>query len=364
MDRAETKPAPRGPTVVIGGTVDEHLACSGCGYDLIGLKTADRCPECGAPIRTKVRFASGMTEAPTAYLARLAHGATALGFGGGGMLLWGLVLVHAPVIARLIPAAGVLLIAAGLWAWGAWRVLENRRTAPGEKANPETEWMGVRRMARWAALLWPLAAVLVFLGATIATSAAALAPVAVTPVLATPPPPPSGASGVFFAFAAGVWALAMLGMIPLALHMAYLSDWAQDYQLAMRLRGAPFMLIVSIPVLVLYRAIIPFLMGRWIPLFSWPAAFVLLGAITFCLWFVVIPVGQFVMLCHWARVNARSAIDRDRRAAANIVKRIEAGRAKPEPAPTKKGHRPAKPQGNYLAPGDGGTYDLGEPKPE
>lgn len=362
MSQAPTNPAPPRPTVVAGATVDQHLSCPGCGYDLIGLKVADRCPECGAPIRTKVRFTSGMTEAPTPYLARLARGATALGVGGGLMLLWGLVLVHVPAMARWIPTAGVLLAATGLWAWGAWRVLEDRRTAPGEKADPAKEWLGVRRVARWGALLWPLVGMLVFLGATVATSAVALAPVVSTPILATPTPPPSGMSGTLFLAAAAAWLLAMLSVIPLALHMAYLADWAQDYQLAMRLRGAPFMLIVSIPVLAIYRGIIPFLMGKWIPIFSWPAAAVLLGLISLCLWFVVIPVGQFVALCHWARVNARSAIERDRRASSKIVKRIMDAQAKPEKGPQRTGHRPATPQGNYLPPGEGGTYELGDPK--
>jgi len=62
-----------------GVALPEGRKCGNCGYDLTGLMSGGKCPECGTtitPPKSK-RLADNLTDAPLGYLKRLA-GAQAL----------------------------------------------------------------------------------------------------------------------------------------------------------------------------------------------------------------------------------------------------------------------------------------------
>jgi len=76
------------PAAVIDddGRLACDAACGECGYNLRGLGTGGRCPECGAPIAASLGGA-GLEEAPVRWLRRVHRGVTVLAFTYPAMLL-------------------------------------------------------------------------------------------------------------------------------------------------------------------------------------------------------------------------------------------------------------------------------------
>ncbi|NLF31829.1 MAG: hypothetical protein GX591_13200 [Planctomycetes bacterium] len=120
---AASPPPPQGGLVDPATLPPYELAistpCRTCGYDLHGLRTDGRCPECGTAVRLSLR--AGLEFAPPAYLRTL----------GRGMLLkvYGLVFVLAGAVIGGLGgsdeiaawAARVLVMAAALlWVPGTW----------------------------------------------------------------------------------------------------------------------------------------------------------------------------------------------------------------------------------------------------
>ena len=101
-----------------------------CDYNLVGLKTGDRCPECGLPIPILGAGAPGwvITDAGVAYLERFGLGAVTmavsvlmLGFG----VVW--TLAEFPWGNGYTEEMGVVVALAGLaWACGVWVITQPR----------------------------------------------------------------------------------------------------------------------------------------------------------------------------------------------------------------------------------------------
>jgi hypothetical protein len=150
-----------------------------------------------------------------------------------------------------------------------------------------------------------------------------------------------------------------VGMIPLAIYLSLLADWAQDAGLGMRLRVAPFALAVGVPLLALTLWLSPLMLGSWIPVFVAPLLAIVGVGFLVCLGFFVVPMFQFATLCSWAVNNSTTASDRDRGLSARLVRRIEDARAKDEPTAPVQYHKPSRPQGMVVPrSGSGQTYGL------
>ncbi|MDX2131006.1 MAG: hypothetical protein SFY69_03005 [Planctomycetota bacterium] len=362
------------PSAVSGAMViGEDRACARCGYNLRGLKPGDRCPECGTPIRIRRDAGGGMTEAPLSYLDRLALWSTVAIIGAGVCVASLLATIGASLGNPLLLAAlGLAALGAGAWGAGVYHVTGPREFGAPSPIDPVREWARLRLIARVSQFMWGGGFTILFAGVTVlhgvavrqaaAAAAAAAGGGAGAPVIA--PGPPVSAT-VLVALGLLVLVLALVGMIAALLYFAQLADWANDLSLATRLRAVPFVVVASVPVGVLFLFTLALVRGTARMIIIGPAVVITGGLFLACVGFIVVPLIQFMLLCQWARANSTRAMDRDRRSSAAIVRRIEGGQARdaPQPAPV-AGHRPARPQGNYIAPGSGGeAYDLA-PEPD
>jgi hypothetical protein len=273
------------------------------------------------------------------------------------------------VLALFLRSAGVVALAAavgyllaGLAAgWGTWRVCAPRVSGRPQTIDLSREWAGLRFAARWSQWAWTGAAVALLLGVTIAHGALPAAPAPG----AGPPPVPQAASWAY-TVAAFLALVGFAGLLPLAILLSLMADWAQDMNLAMRLRLAPFMLLISLPQGVCALWLGTFMRFTWVPLLVLPLLGVVGATFLFCFAFFAIPLWQFARMCGWALRNAGAASDRDRRMASRIMKRIEGGRARDTHEPGSI-HTPSGKvvgHGHRVEPtGDGETYDLAPPTP-
>ncbi|CAG0955143.1 hypothetical protein PHYC_00421 [Phycisphaerales bacterium] len=339
------------PVVIV-----EDRLCTRCSYNLKGLKTTDRCPECGNPIRPRQVGGGNMTEAPLPYLDRLATWA-GIGVAAAGvvfvMMLAGA--AFKPGNAALLATSGLTAFAALWWGYAVRVVTEPRRLGVASNINTETEWKRWRYLTRWSQWLWGVGFTLVFVAATALHGALALQNAA-------------GPSTTGFVMPAIVTASAMVGtaalllafagLIPTAVYLSFLADWANDISLAMRLRMAPFMLLISLPVGAFFMILLSMVRSTARMIIIAPAIAIVGAGLLVCLGFFIVPLIQFAILCHWARKNSTQALDRDRRASAAIVRRVEDGKAKDQPTPRVREGKPSRPQGLHMPATGGEGYDL------
>lgn len=336
--------------------ISEHRQCHRCGYDLFGLRSGDRCPECGVPIRFNPgRVGESMTEAPKGYLLPLAAAAWKLVIGSALGVALSVLLVFllrgksvlAPVAA--VGAAGSAL----MWWWGVMGVCKPRRTTQPTTVNLAAEWRWLRWLSRWSQAGWPAAYGLIVVGALLAVGYAKTA---------GPGAGPGPAASAYLIAGAVASVIGFLGLVPLAIFMSCLADWANDLTLGRRLRMAPFALAGSLPLGLIEIVLIMYSLGRARIVFIMPL--IVLFGLGFLLLFGYFSLAlyRFAALCTWAVKNSDAASDRDARLGVAIAKRIEEGLAKPgksEAAPAVRAPGPPVPIGE--------TYDLappGAPGPE
>lgn len=232
---------PRYLTRISGGRpVTHHEHCRKCRYDLIGLRTGQRCPECGAPID----FDTAMREdgahygpeviyrdpgpflaAPRRYLGWLAASLVALGLAGPAMAgaLAALVFWPRPVVAMAAAAC------AAVWGAACWAVAAPRRVAIATSIDGESESRGLRIGVRWTQWVW------MGVGAT----AVLLTLPGVVPGPASPPP---GVRLVVLLLGGMAGVVAGVGAAAVFVHLSNLMFWAGDTALASRLRECAWVL--------------------------------------------------------------------------------------------------------------------------
>lgn len=337
--------------------ITHDRACHRCAYNLKGLKTGDRCPECGTPIRVQRVGGGSMTEAPMAYLDRLAWWSTAgvvlLGATLGFMVAAGFMPSGSPITVFL---AGGAALTSGLWALAVYRTTEPRRLGEASTINTDEEWRGLRTWTRVLACAAPAGLAIAFVCATVAYGRAASAAAG---AVVTPSP--------FLAWCmVGAGVLLLAGFVGLFLTGAYwslLADWANDMALAMSLRAAPFVMLITVPVAALFVFMIGLARATARMIIVAPAIVIAGAGLLACLWFAGMPFIRFAVLGHWARANQVATLTRDRRASAAIVRRVEDGQAKDESLPAVPVHAPSRPQGAFLPRSGEGSYDLAPPEP-
>lgn len=291
--------------------LEAQAACGQCGYAMTGLRNAARCPECGHVLigTTRAAFAGGsMTEAPMAYLRTFVAGCWLLV--SGGILTF----IIAPVIrygAEQVEFAAFLAVTGlATWVWGVWLITQPRQLGKPSAINTQREWMASRQIARWAHVGVALGAALFALGQVMHSNAVAAwmnapgaANIAIGQLRAGAPPRTPlmwmlqvGGATLMLGGLAG---LAMLGV-----YMARLADWAQDVDLAARLRTAVCGMIGGPLLMVIFLWLVP--MTKFAPLIFLCLPLGYLGLIAFVLglgmfiWNTLV----FVDMGRWAMRNA------------------------------------------------------------
>lgn len=202
------------PTILI-----EDRACVGCGYNLKGLRTDGKCPECGRPIRkasSRLSKQDDMTHAPLPWLR--AFSASAQSAFWGYLLLLGLWIACAFVGSRVPVIWGVLGLPGLLFVWGVLGLTKPRPVMKSTVVSPAREWRVRRVAARVCALGW-----LVWAGGLAGRA-----------MIASPS----------FSHAAAGWmslagfAMAIAGLSVLLAYLSEIADWANDITLVFKLRAA------------------------------------------------------------------------------------------------------------------------------
>lgn len=212
----------------------ESASCSRCGYALSGLPEGIRCPECGTPsgIRPTVRFVDNLSDAPVSYLRRLRLGLLtqcfAMGLAAATMgysVYYGATRAGTLLVINNIEhiLAGAFFLSGVLWLVGAWVSTSARPT--GERTSPDM-LLDSQRLRRAA---WMTQA---FLPASIF-------------LIWTSQVGPGGVVGTVLAFVALLaMVAAAFSLIPIALYLSSIADWAGDAVLGDRMRNAAWVIAV------------------------------------------------------------------------------------------------------------------------
>jgi DNA-directed RNA polymerase subunit RPC12/RpoP len=275
--------------------IAEEWKCRKCGYNLIGLKTDARCPECGRLILDKKRgprFGDQMIDAPMSWLKVFRRGAGLLMAGGWimslGLLAWSWL---------RLPACGVVaMIGAGLWAFGSVLATRPRPKTKASLQDPVQEWRTLRPWGRWSQPFWAVA-----IGLTLGEQLSD----AISPELVW-------GSGICFA-------CAMIGCWPMLILISNLAFWASDTDLANRLRNAPIGLGIGLAIGVGVLSLIGdniagSLLGSLLFVAAWA------GPILVSLGYMLIALWQLWRMSSWVMLNQANAALRDDRLRARAMR--------------------------------------------
>ncbi len=223
--------------------IQDHTTCSGCGYDLHGLRIGNPCPECGRTIlapETRARN-DNLVYAPATYIRKLAIGFALMSVGvvalaASLMLLAG----PRPAVANLggtynmqVPImrfrgfisaeAGIitLLAAATLWFIGVLLVSGRRPVVGKPSILREKRWRKLSISARITQACLVGAPFVVLCGTLIAST---------NPIV----------HAIFLWTSVALLAIGMIGWWPTGLLASDLADWASDTDLETTIRYAVF----------------------------------------------------------------------------------------------------------------------------
>lgn len=212
-------------------------ACDQCEYNLKGLPTDGKCPECGASIRRRPTRTSGTMsqEAPTSFVNKLTLGFTLAMIGmlltSAGQLIvimYGvsnyMTYIFYPMNPKALVTAGMFKLPGALiWVIGISIIIAkrpNRESIIHDKTLDNDQF---RKAVLLVSIAWPIYALM-------GLAMARLNIAAVTPstALTIPISIVSVSSGM----------IAWVGLIPTCVYFAELGYWASHDHLAQRLRGA------------------------------------------------------------------------------------------------------------------------------
>lgn len=314
--------------------------CPRCGYDLKGLRSGDRCPECGSPIIAgpSSKFLlnrglrSSLTDASPDYLKRFALGSTLMMLAVAMAVLTPVLLIIAGAT-KMWALLLLVVVPFACWPWGVWMVTAPREPGISEGVDHVVEWRRLRFWTRITQCAWPLAALAwwgvtwyqaALKAATAATNAIAMG---TAPVGPAPTPPPAWLQTAFFSLGWPVWLTAFAGLPLLSLYLARIADWANDTELANRLLMSAWGIVAG-PLLALVGWVV-------IPAFGPPgilfigAMFGNLGLVLFILCFgqMGLAIFQCWNVARWAVENNAESFARDQRVAerarrASTVERV------------------------------------------
>ncbi|MFO0858292.1 MAG: hypothetical protein U0640_13165 [Phycisphaerales bacterium] len=349
---------PKGPVIT------DDRECPNCKYNLKGLREGQACPECGFASGRAVGddetssiggfwgkvlsllesghtpgIGSSLTEAPRSYLHQLSFACR--------------IMQAALVLCLAFPAAALLAIKLGadrssiflalsmsflmpacLWAWGTWVMSAPRRTRE-LASNSSKEWSSTRKAIRSTQIFWMVGAAVFSVRAWASASNLAL-------------PGPEWAWLVALLVPLTV---AFIGLTWVTLYAARIAEWANDIDMADRLRLASLGVLFAPPIILLAVGVTFTFDVALMQFFA--AAMGVLASLLPLAWLIqlIFATMQFISMAKWAQVNADTIAERDERmvakaqqnyAKANRVKEA----AEPLPfAPTlNRAHVQAKPQ--------------------
>jgi hypothetical protein len=276
--------------------------CVRCSYNLKGLPTNGKCPECGLPIgggsnRFK-RINHNLSDAPISYLRALSIGLAFMAFScvGGAFAF---IILGGAQRALGVGIAGIL------WWMGVFLVTVKRPMTENTPRDSTLDSRRLRTLNRTAQASWAAASIPLLMA------------------IQAPPPVNTIAAwmGALLLFAG------LLALVPVSLHLSALADWAAHTDLAGRFRLAVWGVCVC-----------GFLVAVTLPGagFKSLAGLLLLTVSLFilCLFFAqllfIVSLFQLVMTVQWAIRNAEFAGERAQRLADRTARGEEPERPCPE----------------------------------
>lgn len=271
--------------------------CARCGYNLKGLETGGRCPECGTPITVKrksVRFADSLVDAPMWYVKLVA-----LAMGLMAVVVVGVIVVWLAHWVGLVSAGfgslGFTMLA-GVWFAAAWLVTIERPRTERTLKDEILDHAKLRPVCRWSQAAGLAAVGLVW--AYVLTG-----------------------FGVF-SLLAGIVSLGVLaGLVPMGVYLSALADWSGDTGVGGRLRAAVWCiavcgtLLMLTLLLVIARTPLGLILRIALPLFT----IIVMGGIAL----FGVSVVQLSMSALWAIQNSHEAREREIRMAEKRQRRAE-----------------------------------------
>jgi hypothetical protein len=296
--------------------ITEDFPCSRCNYNLRGLKTGDRCPECGARIRrtTAAWQSAHVEQIPAATLKFLRLGASscliaALGMFGGPILTLYLLNNQMPAEPGMLAIIG----SAAAWLFGCICINVGIPTGAPRRNSPEIAVQGKHKHAAWRTANRSLAACQ--LGAALAGGALF--------DIANGGQTFLGWTSLLFISVVILQIAAFIGFGSQCYYMALLCDLAEDEETATRFRSAPFLSIVGFPLLAGFIVLCDEAFSGAVSL---RVSVMGLGAVGIlalgCMQGVIRAYISFRTLMSWAAADAENADDRNQRISDRIVSRI------------------------------------------
>lgn len=293
-----------------GAEIMHETICKGCGYNLIGLRVGQPCPECGRPIGDSRAWTwDTLCDAPVWYVRTLGFGFAMMGLAPLAMVAASAsasVAASSPAVGGpgvpppwwVVPLPIAALLASAMWL-GGLLIVCRARPMPEGTPRPRAEWVGMR-----------LTCVL-SQGALVAGGALWLL---WSKLQRVPPAPSSIITDLVGIVALLAAVIGFIGWAPTAALLSRYADWASDTRLADGLRNATWGMVAGAFVLAAGYVLPASMGGVLFDAFAWLIGCLVVGAVAYFLWAVF----GLAILCARASKHITLRTERDVR----MVKRM------------------------------------------